>query len=107
MASVLERPGCSQVVSFAQDMTHPRWLGTLGHVTGLQYSYACPGGCDQMSCTLEISARERTDAMNPGRFVQVIRGASVIWSGKLDEPQPSATGWQITAHGSGTYGADF
>jgi hypothetical protein len=39
--------------------------------------------------------------------VYVIRGASVIWSGKLDEPAPSADGWSITAHGSGTYGSDF
>ena len=107
MTSVLERPDASQVITYAPDFTHPRYLGTIGHVQALHYSYACPGGCDQMSCTLQVGATERTDAMNPGRPVQVVRGASVIWAGKLDEPQPSPSGWQVTAHGSGTFGADF
>lgn len=107
MTSVLERPGASQVLTMAQDFSHPRWLGELGHVTGLNYSYACPGGCDQLAATLQISALSFPDALNMGRWVYVIRGASIIWAGKLDEPQPSAAGWQITAHGSGTYGADF
>lgn len=95
------------MVTLAPDGSAPRWLGTLGHVTGLKYSFTCPGGCDQMSATLQVPARFRTDALNPGRIVQVIRGASVVWDGKLDEPLPSADGWSITAHGSGTFGADF
>jgi len=107
MTGVLERPGASQVVTFAQDYSKPRYLGSLGHVTGLVYSYACPGGCDQMACTLQISALSFPDAVAPGRWVYIVRGASVIWTGKLDEPQPSAAGWNITAHGSGTFGADF
>ena len=107
MTGVLERPGASQVLTMAQGFTQPRWLGSLGHVTGLVYSYACPGGCDQMACTLQISALRFPDAVAPGRWVYIVRGASVIWTGKLDEPQPSAAGWNITAHGSGTFGADF
>ena len=107
MTGALERPGASQVLTMAPDFTHPRYLGSLGHVTGLSYSYACPGGCDQMAATLQISALSFPDALAPGRWVYIIRGASVIWTGKLDEPQPSASGWNITAHGSGTFGADF
>ena len=107
MAQLLERPGASQLVTYDIHGATPRWLGTLGHVTGLRYSYTCPGGCDQLSATLQISARERTDALNPGREVRAVRGASVIWRGKLDEPQPSPAGWSISAHGSGTYGADY
>jgi len=107
MAAIIERPDASQVVTFDQNKATPRWLGTIGHVTALKYSYACPGGCDQMSATLQISARERTDAMNPGRLVSIVRGASTVWRGKLDEPQPTPSGWSITAHGAGTYGADF
>jgi len=91
----------------AQDFSAPRYLESFGHVTGLTYSYACPGGCDQMACTLQISARSFPDALAPGRWVYIVRGASVIWSGKLDEPQPSAAGWNVAAHGSGTFGADF
>lgn len=103
----LERRNASQVVTYTQTMTSPRWLGTLGHVTGLTYSYTCPGGPDQMQCTLQREARFRTDALNPGRIVQIYRGASMIWEGKLDEPTPGDSGWTITAHGSGTYGTDF
>jgi len=47
------------------------------------------------------------DAIAPGRWVYIVRGASVIWTGKLDEPQPSAAGWNVVGHGSGTFGADF
>src|SRR6266566_726076 len=101
------RRDASQVVTYKPDGTQPRWLGTLGHVSGLKYSFTCPGGCDQLACNLTVDARYRTDALNPGRRVQVIRGASVVWDGKLDEPAPSDQGWQITAHGSGTFGADF
>jgi hypothetical protein len=45
--------------------------------------------------------------MDPGRIVEIIRGGSVVWYGKLDEPQPSATGWNITAHGAGTFGTEW
>jgi hypothetical protein len=107
MASILERPDASQVYTLAQDFTTRRYLGTLGHIVGLKYSYACPGGCDQMSATLQIPVRQRTDALNPGRWVHIARGASIIWRGMLDEPQPSASGWNITAHGVGTFGANF
>jgi hypothetical protein len=103
----VQHPNASQVVTTAVDGSAPRWLGTLGHVTGLTYSFACPGGCDQLSCTLEVPARFRTDALNPGRIVQVVRGASIVWDGKLDEPTPGAGGWTVTAHGSGTFGTDF
>lgn len=107
MTGVLERPGSSQVFTAAQDFSHLRYLGSLGHVTGLNYSYACPGGCDQLACTLQISSLSFPDAIDVGRWVYVVRGSSIIWTGKTDEPQPSSAGWQVTAHGSGTYGADF
>src|SRR5258708_2023310 len=98
-------PGVSSVVTLRPDGTQPRHLGALGHVSALTYSWANPGGPDQMSCTLQ--ARERTDAMNPGRRCQVVRGARVIWDGKLMEPAETAGGWQVTAVGTGKAGADF
>lgn len=89
------------------DGTDPRWLGALGHVSGLQYSYSCPGGPDQLSCTLQVPPTARTAAIDPGRIVEVYRGASKIWDGKLNEPVPDVSGWGIAAHGSGTFGTDF
>jgi hypothetical protein len=85
----------------------PRWLGSIGHVNGLSRTYTCPGGPDSLSLQLLLPADYRTDAIDPGRVVQVWRGASCVWEGKLDEPQPSPTGWTVTAHGAGDYGTDF
>lgn len=104
-------PGLSAVLTLRPDGSQPRWLGQLGHVGSLKYSYSLPGGSDQLSCTLAVPADYRTDALNPGRIVQVVRGGRVIWDGKLDEPAPpsgtSSAGWSLTAHGCGTFGADF
>lgn len=88
-------------------LAEPRWLGSLGTVTGLKYSFTCPGGCEQMTCVLHVPSSYRTDALNPGRMVQVIRGASVVWDGRLEEPTPGDEGWTITATGSGKFGDGF
>jgi hypothetical protein len=85
----------------------PRWLGAIGHVKGIVRNYSCPGGPDTITMQLLLPPDYRTDAINPGRVIQVWRGASCVWEGKLDEPQPSPQGWTITAHGAGQYGTDF
>jgi hypothetical protein len=87
---------------------YPRWLGAIGHVSGVNYSFSCPGGPDQFTCLFQIPPDYRTDAMNPGRRVQVWRGASCVWEGKMDEPTPAQAGWTLTAHGIGApEGEDF
>ena len=45
--------------------------------------------------------------MDPGRRVRVTLGASDIWTGILDEPQPSDSGWALSAHGAGQMGGDY
>ena len=102
------RPGASQVRTTAVDgKSNPRLLGELGHVTALRYSFTLPGGPDQMSCTLQREARYRTSALTPGRWVEVLRGGSVVWSGKLDEPDCSSGLWSITAQGAGVFGTSL
>lgn len=86
---------------------NPKYLGQIGHVSGVNYTYSIPGGPDQLTCLLQVQPTFRTDALNPGRIVTAHRGASCIWEGQLTEPVPSATGWQITANGVGTYGTNF
>ena len=103
----VDRPGVSQVQTAAIDGSDPVWLGTLGHTTNLTYGSVLPGGDDQLSCLLQVPATLRTEALNPGRYVRVCRGASDCWTGKLSEPAPSATGWTVSATGLGTMGADF
>jgi len=103
----LERRASSQVRTLKPDGTDPRWLGAIGHVSALTYSYSCPGGPDQLSCILQIPPSDRTPATDPGRIVEVYRGGSKIWDGKLNEPVPDVSGWQIAAHGAGTFGSDF
>jgi len=95
-----------QVRTLRPDGTRQRWLGSIGGVSGLKYSYTIPGGCEQMTCYLAMDDRARTDATDPGRLVQVIRGGSIVWDGTLIEPQQGG-GWQIEAAGSGTWGARY
>jgi hypothetical protein len=84
-----------------------KWLGSLGHVHGLTRTYSCPGGPDQLTLHFTAPPDYRTDALDPGRVVQAWRGASCVFEGILDEPQPAADGWTVTAHGAGQYGTDF
>lgn len=39
--------------------------------------------------------------------MRIYRGGSVIWTGKLAEPQPGSDGWSISGAGTGTLGANF
>lgn len=96
-----------KVRTIAPDGTGLRYLGTLGPVSGLTYSFTVPGGCEQMSCTLGADPLLRTDALNPGRRVEVCLGGGTVWDGITDEPQQTDSGWQITAQGSGTFGSLF
>lgn len=104
---MLGEPGISQVMTQTPAGTHQRWLGSIGHVTPPAYSYALPGGPDQLTCTLQADARLRTDALDPGRTVRVYRGGQAVWDGKLLEPTPGPDGWAITANGAGNFGTDF
>ena len=104
---MVQRRDASQVVTYAQGAGDPRWLGEIGHVTGLKYSYSYPGGPDQMSCLLQVPPTYRTDAMNPGRLVSIFRGSGRIWTGLMNEPQPSTDGWTLSAVGSGSLGNNF
>lgn len=100
-------PGTSQVAVAAQGSSDWQYLGTIGHVTSLRYSYACPGGCDSMTCTVMVPAAYRTQMFNPGWQVRITRGGHVVWRGKLDEPQASPQGWTVTAVGDGNRGTDY
>lgn len=96
----------SQIVTYAPNGTDPRYLGSIGPVGGLVRDYVLPGGCNSLQATLMGRPASRQRAIDSGRIIQVMRGALPIWDGKMDEPTPVPGGWQINAHGSGTFGAD-
>jgi hypothetical protein len=100
-------PGSSQVAVAPPGSTNWQWIGTLGQVTALTYSYVCPGGADKMTCTVMVPASFRTQLFNPGWQVKITRGGHQVWAGKLDEPQPSPHGWTLTAVGNGNRGTDY
>lgn len=103
----LQRRDAAQVVTFTPSMTRPRWLGQIGHVTSLKYSWKLPGGADQLSCNLMVEANYRTEATDPGRIVQLYRGGGIIWEGVLNEPAQTTAGWTVTAIGAGNYGTNY
>lgn len=100
-------PGSSQVAVAPPGSSNWQYLGTLGQVTALTYSYACPGGCDQMTATVMVPASYRNQMFNPGWKVRITRGGHQVWTGKLDEPAPSPSGWTLSAVGTGNRGTDF
>lgn len=104
---MVQRRDASQVVSLAPSGDHPRWLGEIAHVAGLTYSSAYPGGCDKASWVLQKPPTYRDISMDPGRIIRIYRGASIVWQGQHDEPQPADTGWTMTAHGNGSMGTQF
>lgn len=94
------------IVSFPE----PRngvWLGTLAYEQDLALTWTIPGGPDTASFNLTLNPKARPTALNPGRILQAFRGASCIWEGILQEPQPSDTGWACTANGAGSYGQNY
>ena len=100
-------PGTSQVAVAAPGSSNWIYLGTVGQVTALEYGFVCPGGCDSMTSTVMVPASYRTQAFNPGWQVRITRGGHQVWDGKLDEPVPTASGWNLTAVGTGNRGQDF
>jgi hypothetical protein len=82
-----------------------RHLGVTGHVSGLTYSTTFPGGDDLMTCLYDAPRQPRPAAIEPGRTVRLDRAGGRIWEGRLDQPEPAAGGWQVSAHGRGTYAA--
>jgi hypothetical protein len=84
-----------------------QYVGQYGQVTGLKYSFIYPGGCDQMSCQLEIPTTYRPQILNPGWKVRITRGGHQVWDGKMDEPVFSAAGAALSAIGTGNLGQDY
>jgi hypothetical protein len=100
----------SQLVSSAPGGSDPKHLGQFGHLGQLTYSSTLPGGADSLSAQFIPAGGTpltRFTALNPGRIISVWRGGARVWEGILDDPVPSAAGWGLTAHGTGTYGSDF
>ena len=85
--------------------TGRKYLGQLGTVSGVSPSWTVPGGCELLTAELACDNRLRTEALNPGRYVEAVLGGDVAWDGFLAEPQQSDTGWSLTATGSGTFGS--
>src|ERR1035441_6023763 len=76
-------PGTSQVAVAPPGSTAWAYLGSLGVITALTYSFTCPGGCDAMTCTVMVPAAYRTQLFNPGWQVRITRGGHQVWDGKL------------------------
>jgi len=106
-ASFPAYPGTSQVAVTTPGTTNWRYMGSIGQVTSLIYSFACPGGCLDSTWTVMVSPSYRDQSFNPGDLVRITRGGHQVWKGKLDEARPSPSGWSFTATGDGARANDF
>ncbi|HEY2090125.1 MAG TPA: hypothetical protein VGH54_29405 [Mycobacterium sp.] len=100
-------PGSSQVAVAPPGSSNWQWLGTLGQVTALTYSFACPGGSDKLTMTIMSPAAYKTQLFGTGWQVKVTRGGHQVWYGKLDQSQASSAGWTLTAVGAGNLGQNY
>lgn len=104
-------PNASSIMSSGTVTGHssPKWryMGSLGQMTALDYSFTCPGGCYAASWTLMVPSGYRNQMFNPGNQVRITRGGHRVWAGKLDEPVSTPSGWNFTATGDGARGADY
>ena len=100
-------PGTSQVATAVPGTSNWRYMGSIGQMTALTYSFSCPGGCFDSAWTLRVPIAYRDQSFNPGDLVRITRGGHQVWKGKLDEAQPSSSGWNFTATGDGARGSDF
>jgi len=98
------------VLTYAPDgVSDRRHLGELGHLAQPVWGSTMPGGDSQFSATLQIPRLFRHPALTVGRVLQVVKAGAVVFEGRLDRPAPAAdgSGWDLSAHGSGTYGNDY
>lgn len=100
-------PGKSVIATYAPGGGDTRFLGQIGHVSGLTHSFNMPGGANQLTANLNVEPLYRSSALNPGRTVKEFRGGSCIWQGQLLEPVPSPAGIALTANGAGNLGSNF
>jgi hypothetical protein len=100
-------PNVTQLAVSAPGSSALYWLGTYGHVTALNYGYVYPGGCDSLTCTLEVPASYRNQVLNVGWTVRGFRGGHQVWDGIMDEPTATSSGWNITATGTGNLGQNY
>src|SRR5215831_2192656 len=92
------------VVTSRPDGSGPYYLNHIGSVAGLAYSDTMPGGPESMELVLGADPHTRHEALSPGRRVQVQKGMSCVWEGRLLEPAAGDGGWAVTADGIGTLG---
>lgn len=100
-------PGTSQVAVAPPGSSTWQYMGSIGVMTALNYSFQCPGGCYQANWTTMVPSTYRDQRFNPGNKVRITRGGHTVWVGKLDEPVSSPSGWSFSATGDGTRGSDY
>lgn len=88
------------LVTSERDGTDPLPLSAFGTVRGVRYSSTWPGGCDALSCTLDLGLRDNPRAALEGRRLTAFLGPVRIWAGLLNEVN-RGTPWTLKAEGLG------
>ena len=76
-----------------------RWLTTIGPVSDLEWSERADGGCDAASWRMDLPVNFSDPALSAGARVDLYDGPTIIWSGRLSEPDRSGTSWAFHAAG--------
>lgn len=95
------------VCTEAPDGTDRRWLLHYGDVAGLQYGSIAPGGPKSMTGHLLCGPNFHGVVTAPGRLVRAFLGPQQVWSGRMDNPRPTAEGIDFSCTGIMAEGEDY
>lgn len=82
------------------------WLGTIGQITGLQWSWSWPGGPEKASFKFWRDARYNHRALTQGRTIGICVGAGKHVTGILSRPG-RGNPWEIEVDGMGVVGNNY
>lgn len=95
------------VSTHALDDSDTVWLGNLGQVDGIRYTWTYPGGSAAFNASLAVPPTFRHRGLTVGRLLRVWCGGVCVWKGTLDRPTPGGNALALSGSGNASAGEDF
>lgn len=83
------------------------WLGNLGQLDSIKYTWTYPGGSAAFNANLTVDPNFRHRALTPGRLLRVWCGGVCVWKGTLDLPKLAGSTVALSGTGNSSAGEDF
>ena len=104
--SVTAIPGRDGIVT-VPELSHPKWLGEIGHVSQLDYTYSIPGGPDQFICSLWSSRTTAPKRSTPAGSSPATEGRRASGKGSSSNRSRAPPAGSSRPTAVGNYGTNF